>query len=296
MQQQEFLIEGLQFLPEKVSISNKMVLYKVVSPSELSSPPHPQSYAIAYMAIGDDLQDFVEARSRLDFFLLIYSYMSQKTTLMFDGVSTKLEKVGDLGTHPIGFANYMRYTTKVKELDPLWDSALIKTKQPFLELDPDREMIIGSHIGLALRFYYYATGAMVRLSLDELMIHLTVAGEALAQTRRGRATENMRRRISALIEGDSKKRQDIYKNIGKLYSVRSNVVHGRRPKIKIDEATLLIEYTRRAIDETIKLRHMSKNELIQMLDKKFPEKRDLLSDLSDWLGRFPLKKLRLPVE
>jgi len=265
-----------------------MVIDRVFGQSELTSTGPPQVHAVAYVASGDTLREGVDARKYLDFFLLLYSYVASKRVLMFGGLGTNLKRLEDLGTQKFSHTSYTKISSTVKEPHPLWDKGVIKTKELFLELEPDREKIMNCHLGLALRFYYLAVSAAERMSRDEFIVHLTITTEALIQTD-GKLTQNIRRRMSALIGTDSSDRKEVYRSIGKLYGVRSKVVHGHKPKIKIAETKQLDGYVRRAIEDALKLRHLSKKELTLMLDERMPEKSRFFGRLANIVKRLSLK-------
>ena len=149
------------------------------------------------------------------------------------------------------------------------DKGIVDTRELFLKLEPDRETIMDGHLGLALRFYYLAVSAAERRSREEFIMHLSIAAEALVQTGEGKLTENIKRRIAALIGNESDEAKTIAREIGELYRVRGLVVHGHKPKIQLYQTKRMDSYVRRAVQNGLELRHLSKKDLAQWLDQNY---------------------------
>ncbi len=272
MQQWEFLVEGLPLTVERFRVSERLILDSVIGPTALSSPIFNLSHAVAYVAAeGDRAMDAVDARRYLDFFLLLYSYVTGKRVVMEQHVGTPLDKIESLGARKIGLPHYEKIQSGIKEPHPLWDKGIIKTKELFLKLESDREKIMSGHLGLALRFYYLAVSAGERMSRDEFVIHLTIAAEALVQTGEGNLTQNLKRRIATLVANGAEETKEIERNMGELYVLRGLVVHGHKPQIRITQTRQLDSYVRRAVEKGLELRDMTKKDLAQMLDHRYAD-------------------------
>lgn len=102
-------------------------------------------------------------------------------------------------------------------------------------------------------------------TLEEAVIHLMIAAEALLITRNEKIQCNLSRRLSALIAENEVERAEISKKMLELYGLRSAIVHGGGKKPSLSDVLVLFDYVRRAIEKGISLRHLSKNELVAKL-------------------------------
>ena len=54
----------------------------------------------------------------------------------------------------------------------------------------------------------------------------------------------------------------------KMYALRSAIVHGGGKKPSLTDTQVLCNYIQRAIKRVFSLRHLSKNELVEKLDRE----------------------------
>jgi len=150
---------------------------------------------------------------------------------------------------------------KVRD-DPL-AKPILEIKKRFLQLLPDRQKIMDSHLGLALAYYYVAVHAR---RLEEAVVSLMIAAEALLSTETKHARKDLSRRLSRLIEEDDAKKNGIAKKMLELYELRSGIIHGGGKKPSFKDTRVLFDYVRRAIERGLFLRHLSKSKLVAKLD------------------------------
>ena len=95
-----------------------------------------------------------------------------------------------------------------------------------------------------------------------------IAAEALLINKSEKIRESLSRRLSVLIAKNDEERAEISKKMRGLYDLRSAIVHGggKKPS-RIDVQTLAC-YIRKAIEEGISLRQLSKKQLLDRLDRE----------------------------
>jgi hypothetical protein len=271
LHQVEFLVEGylLPIIMGRLSISEKLILEKVWREDYESRLSHePTDYAIAYVGIDtpEGVNFFLNARDYLDFFLLIYSFVSGQPVTATMGIGTSLEDMGSLGTKRIGWPSFEKIDVLGEHADDFLSKPILDAKNLFLLLLPDRQKIMESPLGLALTFYYYAILAS-RRRLEEVVIHLMIAAEALLIIKNENIRGNLSRRLSALIAENEIEKEEISKKMRELYDLRSDIVHGRGSKPSLDDVKILFNYVKRAIEHGLSLKHLSKKDTVTKLDK-----------------------------
>ena len=271
LHQVEFLIEGYLLPPTigRLRVSEKLILEKVWRGGSESKLSHePADYAIAYVGVTTpkEANPFPIAGDYLDFFLLIYSLVSGQPVVTTMGIGTTLDDMSNLGAKRIGFPSFEKIHVLGEHKDDFLSKPILDAKRRFLLLQPDRQRIMGSPLGLALTFYYFAVLAS-RRRLEEAVIHLMIAGEALLCTETRKIRENLSRRLSTLIAENETEKAEISKKMRELYGLRCGIVHGGGKKPSLSDVKILFNYVRRAIECGLSLRHLSKEELVAKLDK-----------------------------
>lgn len=123
-----------------------------------------------------------------------------------------------------------------------------------------------SPLGLALTFYYFALRASKR-RLEEAIINLVIASEAILCTHTAKISKDLSRRLSNLIAENETEKSEISREMSRLYELRCGIVHGGRKKPSLKDTQILFNYVKRAIERTLSLRYLSKKELIAKLDE-----------------------------
>ena len=271
LHQVEFLIEGY-LLPGTIGrlrVSEKLMLEQVWRMGLESRLSHePSDYAIAYVGVATpkEANYFFAARDYLDFFLLIYSLVSGQPVTATMGIGTTLDDINSLGAKRVGWPSFEKIHVLGERKDDFLSKSILDTKKRFLLLLPDRQRIMESSLGLALTFYYFAVLAS-RRRLEEVVIHLMIAGEALLCTNTTKIGKNLSRRLSTLIAENETEKAEISKKMLKLYGLRCGIVHGGGKKPSLSDVKTLFNYVRKAIECGLSLRHLSKEELAAKLDK-----------------------------
>ena len=271
LHQVEFLIEGYLLPPTigRLRVSTKLILEMVSREGfESSVIDEPAYYTIAYVGVDipKDTNYFRIAGDYLDFFLLIYSFVSRQPVTTRVGIGTTLDDMRSLGAKRIGFPDFEKINVLGEYKDNIFSKPILDAKKLFLKLLPDRQKIMKSHLGLALIYYYLAILAS-RRRLEEVVIHLMIVGEALLITEITKIRKNLSRRLSTLIAENKEEKAEISKKMRKLYELRCGIVHGGGKKPSRNDVKILFNYTGRAIERGLSLRHLSKKELVTKLDE-----------------------------
>jgi len=269
LHQIEFLIEGYLLPPtmEKLRVSENLILEKVWRMSPESRLSHEAAdYAIAYVGTCTTKEKhfFLVARDYLNFFLQIYSLVANQRVIARQGIGIPLDDMSSLGAKSVGWGGFQKFHAQHEAKIDSFSKPILETKKRFLLLLPDRQRIMESSLGLALKFYYFARLAR---QWEEVVIHLMIAGEALLITGNEAKAKNLSRRLSTLIAENETQKAEISKKILKLYGLRSGIVHGGGKKPSWVDAQFLYNYVGRAIECGLSLRHLSKKELVAKLDK-----------------------------
>lgn len=274
LHQVEFLIEGYLLPPTMgtLRVSDKLILEKVWRTGSEPRLSHETSdYAIAYVGTPTPKETrwnfFLVARDYLDFFLLIYSLVSNQRVIARTGIGTTIDDMSSLGAKRIGWAGFQKVHVQHEGESDFLNKPILEAKKRFLLLLPDRQRIMESSLGLALKFYYFARLAR---QWEEVIIHLTIAAEALLCTNTTEIGKNLSRRLSTLIAENDTEKAEISKKMLKLYRLRSGIVHGGGKKPSLVDAQFLYSYFKRAIERGLSLRHLSKEKLVAKLDENLP--------------------------
>lgn len=269
LHQIEFLIEGYLLPPTMgtLRVSEKLILEKVWRTGSESRLSHETSdYAIAYVGtpVSKEKNFFLIARDYLDFFLLIYSLVSNQRVIARTGIGTTIDDMSSLGAKRIGWAGFQKIHVQHEGESDFLNKPILEAKECFLLLLPDSQKIMKSSLGLALKFYYFARLAR---QWEEVVIHLMIAAETLLCTNTSEIGKNLSRRLSILIAENEKEKAEISKKMLKLYRLRSGIVHGGGKKPSLVDVQFLYNYVRRAIKRALSSRHLSKKELVAKLDE-----------------------------
>lgn len=271
LHQVEFLVEGylLPLTIGRLRVSEKLILEQVWRRGRESRLSHePSDYAIAYVGVATpkEANYFPIAGDYLDFFLLIYSLVSGQAVTVTMGAGTTLDDLNSLGAKRIGWPSFEKIHVLGERKDDFLSKPILDAKKHFLLLLPDRQRIMERSLGLALTFYYFAVLAS-RRRLEEVVIHLMIAGEALLITKNENKRGNLSGRLSTLIAENETEKAEISKKMLKLYDLRSGIVHGGGKKPSLGDVKILFNYVRRSIECGLSLRRLSKEELVAKLDK-----------------------------
>jgi len=266
LHQVEFLVEGHMLPPTigRLKISETLILEQVYR----SGSEHPIS-AIAYVGVvtPGEANPFFTARDYLDFFLLIYCLVSGQAVTTTMGIGTTLDDINSLGRKRVGFPGSEKIEVMGEYEEDFVSKPILEAKKRFLLFEPDRQKIMESPLGLALKYYYLAVRASSRLS-EEAVIHLMIAAEALLITMNEKVRGTLSSRLSTLIAENETEKAEISKKMRELYDLRSAIVHGKGKKTSFDEARILFAYVRRAIECGLSLRRLTKEELAAKLDNE----------------------------
>lgn len=263
LHQIEFLLEGY-LLPVTVGefrVSENLVL-EAVWPK--SNEPK-TNYAIAYVAVEEEGYYFKTAIDYVEFFVLNYSLVSGQPVTFKMGAGTLIEDLDSLGKKRVSFANFEKLYVEGNAIEDVLSKPFFDAIKTFLELFSERQKIMDGSLGIALAYYYFAVLASQR-RLEEVVINLMIAGEALLITESDTICGPLSRRLATLIAKNEAERKLISKKMLKLYSVRSGIVHGRGKKPTVDETSQLLCYVKEAIDAALSKRTLSKEELVKKLD------------------------------
>lgn len=273
LHQVEFLIEGylLPLTMGELRVSEKLLLQQGLRKESLSwlTLPSPL-YTLAYVCVepSEETNYFLKAGSYLEFFLLIYSLVSSHPVTARMGVGTTLESIDSLGEKKIGFPSVEKVLSEEKQIDSPLNKPILKAKALFLQLLPERQQIMTCHLGLALTYFYHAIRASQR-RLEEVIINSMISAEALLILKNEKIRSSLAKRLPSLIAENEIEKAEISKKIRELYDLRSAIVHGRGKKHSPAEVRLLLKYMSKAINRALTLRSLTKEELLEELDRRF---------------------------
>lgn len=273
LHQVEFLIEGYLLPPTmgELRVSEKLLLEQAWRKESESLPSYEQkSYTLVYVGVEapKEANFFLIAQNYLDFFVLIYSLVSGQPVTTRMGIGTTLNDLSSLGANRISFPSFEKIHVLGEHKDNFLSKPILKAKERFLQLLPNRQRIMESPLGLALIYYYLAVLAS-RRRLEEAVIHLMIASEALLCTETTKIRENLSRRLSALVAEDEAEKGEILRKMRKLYELRCGIVHGGGKKPSRNDVKILFNYVRRVVERGLSLRNLSKEELVAKLDKEY---------------------------
>lgn len=262
--QVEFLLEGyvLPMTIEKLRISDRFLL-------EAAYPKNNKDqsfYTKAFVATEEEGNYFKSVIDEVEFFVLIYTLISGQGVTSRTGIGIDIEKLSDLGKKRFTFPDYEKIHVMSKGKDEFLTKPILETKELFLKYLPRRKKIMDGPLGLALIYYYVAVQASQR-RYDQAIINLMIALEALLITEGEKIRGYISKRTAQLIEKEAEKRNQISKEIKDLYDLRSHIVHGRGKKPTLKETRQLFKFARKAIQKTLSLEILSKEKLIEKLDR-----------------------------
>jgi hypothetical protein len=177
------------------------------------------------------------------------------------GIGTELKDRDSLGKNRFTFPDYEKIHVMTSVKEGFWTKPITQTKELFLKLLPKRERIMESHVNLSLIYYYVAVQASQR-RLEQSIINLIIALEALLIKEGDKIRGCLATRVAALVAENEEQRTLIAKQMKELYDLRSHIVHGRGKKPSFNDTKQLFNYTRKSLEKTLYLEALSKEELI----------------------------------
>lgn len=266
LNQFEFLIEG-PLLPSisEYRVSDRLI-FKEASHIDPRFTPEGKSANYALGFVGMEENRFKEALRYIGFFLLLYCLQTGDPIIQYHRVAVPIESLEALGSiDTIGL--YERVNPR-PPMRPLIANIkpLEKVKQRFCELESDVDLIMQSHIGLALNYYYFACEPFNRGRFDHAIIHLAIAVEALVTTESHNVTDAISRRLARLVTTKKLENENMVKDLKKFYQLRSDIVHGRRRHAKKSEVRQAASYVNQAIERSFPFRALDKKEFVHRLD------------------------------
>lgn len=260
MHQIEAII-NLKILPifERLKISDRLILEQVAFPSG-------DLCYLAYIGVEDEPYHFNTANSYLELFVL--------TCALASDISANYRLCGGIEISDLNELGEQRVTgfEKVHVLDENMQLPMNKpflvVKKRFRELEEDRQGIIESDIGLALRYYYFGLQAYYRepKRIDEMVRNYATSLEAFLKERRDKSPQIIDK-LSRFIANYEIKRE-ITNKMKKFYDLRNNIVHGDKKIITSEDFKNTLEvkrYIHKAIDKALSLKLYEKTKLIKYI-------------------------------
>jgi hypothetical protein len=259
LDQVEFLIKGslLPLTIGKLQVSERFILEHVFGERARA--------AVAYLGVEDAPNCFITAGSHVGFFLLLNALITGRPATILSGVAIRISTLDELGKTRVSFANYEKIGVP-DDLGSELSKPILRTRERYLQLEKDVQIIMNEQLGLALRYYYYAVQAYSRMQAAEVVIDLAIAAEALFSSG-GNYTSNLKRRLSNFIARDEFEKEEVAKQMGKFYGLRGAIVHGGRKEISPDDVRFAGEYIRKALDKALSSKLYTKQDLLQEADK-----------------------------
>jgi hypothetical protein len=274
MKQWDFVVNWGILVFSRFRVSDQLLL-EVIEPENVPIEVYafnyrPKFITLAYVGVPDENGSHRTADSILHLFLLICALISDIPFTYRGGAGRPLSSLAALGKERAIYQSLYQ-TVKVHSSNPeSTQRVVILAKNRFLELHDNREQILDSYLGVALRYYAYAMRANIRgpqRRIDELIIHLAIAAEALLTDSGESISKTMQQVISKL---NVKTLDDtIMQTMKWFYNLRCAIVHGRKTIITDDELNLTLKaktYIQTAINTALELRFYHKKDLINYLN------------------------------
>ncbi len=263
LKQVEFLLQGslLPLTMGRLHVSPSFIIEEATSKKDYGGP-----FALAFVGVRDEPEFFRKASSKVEFFVLLYALITGKAVTLTTGGSTPLSTLDNLGKNRISFSSYRKVVHYGEDFQSMFSRPVLLTKERFLQLEEDKNIILDQYVGLALLYYYYATRASRERRVAEVVIDLAIAAEALF-SREQPYTAHLKRRLSSFIARDKFERKEIEKKMGQFYRLRGTIVHGERKGIPPADVRRVSDYIRRAIDKALSSKLYTKAQLIQEVDR-----------------------------
>jgi len=222
----------------------------------------------AYVGVEFDgtASHFVQANQYLTLFLYLYTLQEGQPYVVFSPLGTPIDDFTKLGERSFSYPGH-KPIEHIGEALPDHVRRILKLKTLFQHVESDFESIIDTPLGLAMQFFYDAVMSNHRRRLELAVVHFVMAAEALIVLDEEAKRKNVSRRISILYSESLEEYETAFKSMKNLYDVRSGIVHGGDKKASPMEVGQLLQYIRKALFESIALRHLGKQELVNRLDK-----------------------------
>jgi len=260
-------------LPMPVSrlrVSENFLLEKVTGADR---DGHPKLFTVAYLAIDPPKETrlFLMAGEYLDLFLLVWSLTSRRGPSHRFGAASGLDDMSSLGNSRVTWPQLKRPRVQGEEKYDLsasvWGKPILETRRLFLDLLPDRSRILEGYLGLALRFHYLAGSERM---WNEKLVLLMIAAEALLiKGKKEFKSMTLARRMPSLISERKREKEKISREMKKLYKLRNAIVHGEEEgkKASLRDVIILFDYLGRALRKCLRMRELSKPDLVTRLDE-----------------------------
>ena len=277
-QQIEYLIHGdiLQFSINDFRISDKLILQKVYGDGYQDSTwGEHTGHVKAFVGVEFDEKGnyFKRADDYLTLFLHLYTLETGQPYVKFSGgVSINLDDLSNLGVKKIdsfhGF-NQIEYLSPPRERDMILIS---NRKAVFEELECEYEALMSSPFGLSLQFFYDAVMANHRRRLELAVVNFMIAAETLVIKEDRSHRQLVSKRIGVLASEKPDEIDEVYREMKRLYGVRSAIVHGGGKKASPYDVQALFRYLKKGIQKRLLLRETPKVELVRKLIEVFDDR------------------------
>lgn len=270
LQQIEYLIHG-NILPmsiDKHRMSERLVIEKVYGEGYRDSTwGEHVGHVKAYVGVEYDGTPtfFDKAHNYLTLFLNLYTLQAGQPYVVFRSIGTPVDDFTNLGERSYGYPKHEPIVS-IGESLPDDVHRISKLKSLFQQVESDFESIIDTPLGLAMQFFYDALMSNHRRRLELAVVHFMMAAEALIVLDEEAKRQNVSRRISILSSESLEEYKTAFKSMKNLYDVRSGIVHGGDKKASPMDVGQLFQCIRKALFESLALRHLGKQELVNRLD------------------------------
>lgn len=278
LQQIDYLIQGdiLPFSIYDFRISDRLILQKVHGDGYRDSTWGKHTgHVKAFVGVEFDKKgDYIKrADDYLTFFLHLYTLETGQPYVKFSsGISIDLDDLSNLGVNSITFPNFnqkIKYLAPPRELDVILIS---NRKAVFEELECEYEALMSSPFGLSLQFFYDAVMANHRWRLELAVVNFMIAAETLVIREHSCHRQLVSKRIGVLASEKPDEIDEVYREMKRLYGVRSAIVHGGDKKASPHDVQALFRYLRKAIQKRLLLRKTPKEELVKKLVDVFDDR------------------------
>lgn len=258
-----FLLPSLQRVRK---VSDRLLL-KQAEKVEISNALVETNEAYIKVTLPEDShENTIElAEQYLMIFLQLYTLTSgHRVGIYKRGSAARLDEGVELGEAKFGDVE----TKGMSMLSPEGEKQLRKSLEDTeWKLDKISHDIFNektSYLRIALSYYYMGSRSM---SLEDALVNFTIAAEALFSHGEPGLSFRLSNRIANLIADSNQERIEVFDNMSALYRKRSGIVHGGGKRVTVNDVRTLANYVRKAIERTLLLRDLEKEQLTRKLDE-----------------------------
>lgn len=249
-----FIVDGL-LLPTGAMAGPSWLSFEKLDDSRVRASVH--------VMVSPGTEDPVDkARKRLVNFLSLYNVVAQ-------GEARIERDEGASQVAGMGFLKMISGTIRIRAVPALSEKERIALLADSTALFQDNEEILDKseylHLRLAIDYYNFGKSST---RPEESLINWVIALEALYSDPAGELRHKLSVRAAWMLAETSQERVTIAKRMRELYDLRSEIVHGGRPRVSGNDLQTVESYVYESIIRLLKRRDKpTKRSILQELDE-----------------------------